>query len=94
MKTYIISDTTYYPSRINRHEDSEKTGKSAQGKGREETLFEKIFAEKISSDEVAAIRNMLGDSKIEEIGKKLDGNFSVAGKLGAIPRGSFVDIKI
>ena len=94
MKVNIISDATYYPSKINRQGISDKGIKPADGRSGEVSRFEKIFLEKLSSEEAAAIQRLFGDFKIEDVGRNLSGNISIAGKLCSIPRGSFVDIKI
>jgi len=94
MKVDIISDATYYPSKINRQENSNKEIKPADDKNREVSRFEKLFLDKLSSEEAAAIQRLFGDFKIEDVDRNLSGNISIAGKLSSIPRGSFVDIKI
>jgi hypothetical protein len=94
MKINIVSDATYYPSKINRQEISNKEIKPADSKSREVSRFEKLFLEKLSSEEASAIKKLFGDFSIEDVGKNLSGNVSIAGKLSSIPRGSFVDIKI
>ncbi|UCE67769.1 MAG: hypothetical protein JSU85_07125 [Candidatus Zixiibacteriota bacterium] len=94
MKVNIVSDATYYPSKINRQGISNKEIKPADGRSRGVSRFEKLFLEKLSAEEAAAIQRLFGDFKIEDVGKNLGGNVSIAGKLSSIPRGSFVDIKI
>jgi len=94
MKVNIVSDATYYPSKINRREISNKESKHADSKNREVSRFEKLFMQKLNSEEASAIQKLFGDFNIEDVGKNLSGNISIAGKLSSIPRGSFVDIKI
>ena len=94
MKVNVISDATYYPAKIGRQAKSGHEIQSAGVKSREASRFEKFFLERLSSEEATAIQKLFGDFKIEDVGKNLSGNISIAGKLGSIPRGSFVDIKI
>lgn len=94
MKVNIVSDATYFPSKISRRETPDKVTKPADGKTKEISRFEKLFIEKLSSEEASAIQKLFGDFNIEDVGKNLSGNISIAGKLSSIPRGSFVDIKI
>ncbi|UCC80871.1 MAG: hypothetical protein JSW64_05795 [Candidatus Zixiibacteriota bacterium] len=94
MKVNIVSDVTYHPSKVDRGGASNEEIKSAGGESREVSRFERLFLQTLSSEEASAIQKLFGDFKIEDVGKNLSGNISIAGKLSSIPRGSFVDIKI
>ena len=94
MKINIVTDATYYPSKVSHRNDTANNIKEAQNKTRGVSQFEKIFLEKLSSEEAAAIQRLFGDFQIEDVGKNLSGNVAIAGKLSSIPRGSFIDIKI
>lgn len=94
MKANLVSDVTYHPSKVNQQRISNEEIRPAGGKSKEVSRFEKLFLKTLSSEEASAIQKLFGDFKIEDVGRNLSGNISIAGKLSSIPRGSFVDIKI
>ncbi len=95
MKINIVSEATYYPAKVreNAHKAAESGGQKSQEAGKTQP-FEKILFDKLSSEEATAIQKLFGDFHINDVRRDLDGNNSFAGKLGAIPRGKFVDIKL
>lgn len=95
MKVNIVSGATYYPTKItNNINRATETGGQKNIEPNKISNFEKILFEKLNADEAAEIQKLFGDFNIDKTGKNVGSNNSFAGKLGAIPRGKFVDIKI
>ena len=94
MKINIITDATYYPSKISRQQESTNVAKNSENKTKETSKFEKMFLEKISSEEVTALQKQFGNFKAGNVGENQSGKISIEGRLNNIPRGSFIDIKI
>jgi len=95
MKINIVSGATYYPTKINKN-----INRAAEAGGQKNiepnkiSNFEKILFDKLNAEEATEIQKLFGDFHIDEAGKNFGKNNWFAGKLGAIPRGKFVDIKI
>ena len=94
MKINIVTDATYYPSKISRQQESTNVAKNPENKTKETSKFEKMFLDKVSSEKATALRKLFGDFNVENVGENQSGKISIEGRLNNIPRGSFIDIKI
>ena len=93
MKINIVSGATYFPEKVSQNKPAEVPD-SAGGATSGSPRFEDVLRGRLSPEETAAIKAIFGQLAAGETGENGEDDFSIAGKLGAIPRGRFVDIKI
>ncbi len=94
MKIDLISGATYFPARAAGSKPRAMPQPQAAKKPDATGKFEAVLKEQLKPSEAAEIQKLFGDFKVDKNGAPLDRDARVEGRLGSIPLGKFIDIKI
>lgn len=95
MKINLVSEATYYPTRVGQKSNVEADRLVDRKKQPQQTgRFEKLLLEKLKPDEATVISRLFGEFNINSSGKPEPGDLSSSDITGSAVRGKFVDITV
>ena len=95
MKINLVSEATYYPSRVALKKGTISSQRIVHNpKPKSLNEFEKLLLDKLNRSEATTIRRLFGEFQPGGKSGPVDDVTDPTGKLGSIPLGSFIDITV